>query len=230
MKVLIVDDDRVLADIVAYTFRREGFEISLAFDGVSALERWAEEKPDLLVLDVNMPELDGFSVCRQIRKQSNVPIIMLTVRGEDDDVVHGLELGADDYIPKPFSPRQLVARAYAVLRRSGQVAPTGLYEVEDLVLDVNHREARLGEGEPVPLSENESRLLEYLMMNVGQIIPVDSIFNHIWGSSGGDQDDLRQLIRRLRTKIEPDPSNPIYIRNLPGRGYGLVAPRKGLDH
>ena len=115
MKALIVDDDRVLADVVAFTLRREGFEIVMAYDGDTALQRWFNEKPDLVVLDVNLPKLDGFAVCRRIREQADTPIILLTVRGEEDDVVRGLELGADDYITKPFSPRQLVARTQAVM-------------------------------------------------------------------------------------------------------------------
>jgi len=121
MKVLIVDDDRALADVVAFTLRREGFQIVQAYDGEAALQRWNEELPDLVVLDVNLPRLDGFAVCQRIREQSDTPILLLTVRGDEDDVVHGLGLGADDYVTKPFSPRQLVARAQAVLRRAGRV-------------------------------------------------------------------------------------------------------------
>jgi len=105
MKILIVDDDRVLADILAYTFRRDDFQVVLAYDGLSALTLFAQEQPELVILDVNLPGLDGFTVCHQLRQESDTPIIMLTVRGEDDDIVHGLELGADDYVPKPFSPR-----------------------------------------------------------------------------------------------------------------------------
>ena len=119
MKALIVDDDRVLADILAFTLRREGFEVVQAFDGEAALERWQAERPDIVVLDVNLPRIDGFAVCRRIRELSDTPIVLLTVRNEEDDIVRGLELGADDYITKPFSPRQLVARALAVLRRAG---------------------------------------------------------------------------------------------------------------
>ena len=114
MKILVVDDDRVLADVVAFTLRREGYDILLAHDGVSGLQRWQEEQPDLVVLDVNMPKMNGFEVCRQIRAQADTPIILLTVRGEDDDIVGGLEIGADDYIVKPFSPRQLAARVKAI--------------------------------------------------------------------------------------------------------------------
>ena len=145
MKALVVDDDRVLADVLAFTLRREGFEVSRAFDGQAALERWAEEQPDLIVLDVNLPKLDGFAVCQRIRQQANTPIILLTVREEEDDIVHGLELGADDYITKPFSPRQLIARAQAVLRRAGKLVAPAIRRVGQLTLDPNRREMYIGQ-------------------------------------------------------------------------------------
>ena len=146
MKALIVDDDRVLADVVAFTLRREGFEVIQAYDGVTGLARWAEAQPDLVVLDVNMPKMDGFEVCRRIRAQADTPILLLTVRGEEDDIVAGLEIGADDYIVKPFSPRQLVARAKAILRRAGG-QPT-LTEIinGDLVFAPAKREVILAPG------------------------------------------------------------------------------------
>ncbi|MCA9975117.1 MAG: response regulator, partial [Anaerolineales bacterium] len=122
MKALVVDDDRILADLIAFTLRREGFSVSLAYNGEMALQLWRDGRPDIIILDLNLPQVDGFTVCRQIRAEEETPIIMLTVRSEEDDVIHGLELGADDYIAKPFSPRQLVARVQAVLRRSGKTA------------------------------------------------------------------------------------------------------------
>jgi DNA-binding response OmpR family regulator len=225
MKVLIVDDDRVLADVVAFALRREGFQVIQAFDGLSALQRWAEDKPDLLVLDVNLPKMDGFTVCQRIRKEADTPIIMLTVRGEDDDIVHGLELGADDYIPKPFSPRQLVARAQAVLRRAGQATSPAPREAGNLHLSTSRREVRIGEAEPIALTVLEGRLLDCLIINSGQILTFDALIDHVWGAQGGDRDMLRQLIRRLRRKIEIDPANPTYIQTVPGLGYGFVADR-----
>ncbi len=228
MKTLIVDDDRVLADVLAFTLRREGFQVILAHDGQAALQRWAEEQPDLIVLDVNLPRLDGFQVCRRIREQDDVPILLLTVRGEEDDIVHGLELGADDYITKPFSPRQLVARAHAVLRRAGKAAIPALRRVGELTLDPSRRELRLGSGEPVSLTPLESRLLDYLMLNAGHVLPADAIINHVWGPEGGDRDMLRQLVRRLRAKIaqagEPGAAEPGYIETVAGLGYGLILP------
>lgn len=223
MKALIVDDDRILADVVAFALRREGFQVFQAYDGQAALQSWADEKPDLVVLDVNLPKMDGFTVCQRIRKEADTPIIMLTVRGEEDDIVHGLELGADDYISKPFSPRQLVARAHAVLRRSGQTSFPAPSQVGDLTLSPTRREVRIGSGENIALTPLEGRLLGYLMVNAGQVLPIEAIIDYVWGPQGGDRDMLRQLVRRLRSKIEPDPAHPIYITTIPGLGYGLLA-------
>jgi DNA-binding response OmpR family regulator len=222
MKALIVDDDRVLADVVAFTLRREGFEVIQAFDGTAALGRWAQEQPDIVVLDVNLPSMDGFAVCRRIREQANTPIILLTVRGEEDDIIQGLDIGADDYIVKPFSPRQLVARIRAVLRRVGQISTSNVLQVGDLKFNPNQREVILGEGDPVLLTSLENRLLDYLIVNAGQVLKTESIIDHVWGPSGADRDMLRQLVRRLRNKIEPDPANPFYIRTVPGLGYGCI--------
>ncbi len=222
MKVLVVDDDRVLADLVAFTLRREGFEVIQAHDGEAALRRWADDRPGLLVLDVNLPKVDGFTVCRRIRQQADTPIILLTVRGEEDDIVRGLKLGADDYIAKPFSPRQLVARAQAVLRRAGLTPAPVIQQVGDLSYDPSRREARLNQADPIPLTPLEGRLLHYLMLNAGQVLTVEALINHIWGAEGGDRDMLRQLVRRLRAKIEPDPAHPRFIETVPGLGYGLT--------
>ena len=223
MKILVIDDDRVLADVVAFTLRREGFDILLAHDGVSGFQRWQEEQPDLVVLDVNMPKLDGFEVCRRIRAQADTPIILLTVRGEEDDIVGGLEIGADDYIVKPFSPRQLVARVKALIRRvSGQPTSREL-RAGDLMLVAGKREVILGpESEPISLTPLENRLLEYLVVNAGQVLTFDMIIDYVWGPAGADRDMLRQLMHRLRAKIEPQPSEPIYIQTVPGLGYGLI--------
>jgi DNA-binding response OmpR family regulator len=231
MKALIVDDDRVLADVLAFTLRREGFQVHLAYDGEAALDRWVEERPDLIVLDVNMPRLDGFSVCQRIREVEDTPIILLTVRGEEDDIVHGLKLGADDYITKPFSPRQLVARTHAVLRRAGRSAAPAIRQTGDLMLDPSRRELRIGGGEPVPLTPLESRLLDYLMLNAGHVLTAEGIISHVWGPEGGDRDMLRQLIHRLRGKVAQacsadvgEPTCQAYIETVPGLGYGLVIP------
>lgn len=231
MKALIVDDDRVLADVLAFTMRREGFQVILAYDGEAALQRWAEEQPDLIVLDVNMPKLDGFAVCRRIRAQADTPIILLTVRDGEDDIVHGLGWGADDYITKPFSPRQLVARAHAVLRRAGKATPLAVSTLANLIHDPSRRELSIGQREAVSLTPLESRLLGYLMLNAGHILTAEAIINHVWGAEGGDRDMLRQLVHRLRLKIaqacdagsdEPESASSVYIETIPGLGYGLI--------
>lgn len=227
MKALIVDDDRVLADVVAFALRREGFNVFQAFDGPSALAIWAEEKPDLLILDVNLPKMDGFTVVQRIRREADTPIIMLTVRGENGDVVHGLELGADDYITKPFSPGQLVARARAVLRRTGVPSVPAPRRVGNMELAPSRRELLLGRQNKVLLTPLEGRLLDCLMVNVGQILTYDVIIDNVWGPRGGDRDMLRQLVRRLRGKIETDPPGQVYIKTVPGLGYGLVAGERG---
>ena len=223
MKILVVDDDRVLADVVAFTLRREGFEVIQAYDGAAGLQRWSDDQPDLLILDVNMPKMNGFEVCRRIRAQSNTPIILLTVRGEDDDVVSGLEIGADDYIVKPFSPRQLAARVKAIIRRSGGQPIPVVFQVGELRFVPGKREVILGsEGEPVSLTHLENQLLECLVVNAGQVLTFDMIIDHVWGPAGADRDMLRQLVRRLRSKIEPNPSEPTHIQTIPGLGYGLI--------
>jgi DNA-binding response OmpR family regulator len=228
MKALVVDDDRVLADLVAFTLRREGFQVVQAQDGASALQRWAEEQPDIVILDVNLPKtvpaLDGFIVCQRIREVSEIPIILLTVREDEEDIIYGFKAGADDYIHKPFSPRQLVARVEALLRRSSRAMSPAILESGDLTLDPSRREARLGQGEAVPLTALESRLLEYFMLHPGHILSMQDLIDHIWGPGGGDRDMLRQLVRRLRAKIEPDPTRPTYIETVSGYGYGLRRP------
>jgi len=221
MRALVVDDDRVLAELVTFALHREGFEVIQAFDGETALRRWEEEEPDVIVLDVNMPKVDGFAVCRRIRSQDDTPIIMLTVRGDEDDIIRGLELGADDYIPKPFSPRQLVARIHAVLRRAGRAPTSAVRQVGDLRLDSSRREVQVAEADPISLTPLECELLKLLMLNAGHVLTHNTIIDHVWGPEGADRDMLRQVVHRLRDKIEPDSSEPIYIETVPGLGYGL---------
>lgn len=224
MRALVVDDDRVLTDLVAFTLEREGFQVIKAYNGEMAMKRWRADQPELVVLDVNLPDTDGFTLCRQMRQESDTPIIMLTVRGDDDDVVKGLELGADDYIHKPFSPRQLVARIQAVLRRAGKTPVPAVRRVGDLVLDEGRREARVGPDKIVQLTSLETKLLDYLMLNAGHVLTSESIIDHVWGAEGADRDMLRQLVYRLRRKIEPDPTSPSYIETVAGLGYGLTFP------
>ncbi len=226
MKILVVDDDRVLAEIMVFTLQRAGFDVIQAFDGATARRRWRQDEPDLIILDVNLPDDNGFDICRDIRQESDVPIILLTVRGEEDDIVLGLEIGADDYITKPYSPRQLVARTQAVLRRfaaSSQSEPVpSRREVSGLKLDIGRREVRVNDGEPISLTPLESRLLDYLMVNAGHVLTTDALVDHVWGPDRASRNMLRQLVHRLRNKIEPDPSDPDYIETVSGIGYGFV--------
>lgn len=220
MKALIVDDDLSLADVLAFTMRRAGYEVLLAHDGLTALERWREARPDLIILDLNLPKLDGLKVCRQVRSEDDTPVIILSVRGEEDDVVQGLELGADDYVVKPFSPRQLIARAEAVLRRAKTppLSPAPISSGE-LTLDPARRIVLRGETTLAALTRQECRLLEVLMLNRGQVLAADSLIDGVWGPSGGDRAMLKQLVYRLRRKLEVDPSNPRYVKSVPGVGY-----------
>ena len=228
MKILVADDDRVLADLITFTVRRAGYEAVLAGDAGSTLRRWQESQPDLILLDVNLPGTpqlqDGFAICRHIRKESEVPIILLTVRGEEEDIVHGLEIGADDYILKPFSPRQLVARIQAVLRRGRAGEPAhgpAKLTIDGLSFNPRLREVYLSDGTMKSLTSLESQLLENLMLNTGHVLTIDGLISDVWGVHGGSAEMLRQLVRRLRTKIERDPSEPYYITNHPGIGYAF---------
>jgi DNA-binding response OmpR family regulator len=228
MKILVVDDDRVVADLVAFTVRRAGYEAVMASDAASALRRWTDDHPDLIILDINLPGTskikDGFAICQHIRRESDVPIILLTVRGEENDIVHGLEAGADDYVLKPFSPRQLTARVQAVMRRGRGAdtshAPAKL-SIDGLGFNPKLREVSLPNGTVKSLTSLESRLLEYLMLNAGHVLTTNDLISDVWGASGGNSEMLRQLVRRLRTKIEDDPTKPYYIQNLPGLGYAF---------
>ena len=228
MKILVADDDRVLADLIIFTVRRAGYEAVMANDIASTLRHWKEAQPDLILLDVNLPGSpalgDGFALCQHIRKESIVPIILLTVRGEEEDIVHGLEIGADDYILKPFSPRQLVARIQAVLRRGngGESASSqAKLSVDGLSLNPKLREVYLPEGTMKSLTSLESQLLENLMLNAGHVLTTDDLISDVWGANGGSPEMLRQLIRRLRMKIEGNPADPYYITNHPGIGYAF---------
>jgi DNA-binding response OmpR family regulator len=224
MKALVVDDDLVLSDVLAFTLRREGYEVVTAHDGTDALERWQSESPDLILLDLNLPKLDGLTVCRRIRADSDTPIIILSVRGEEDDVVTGLELGADDYITKPFSPRQLVARAQAVMRRAGAPPAAGNLEAGDLTLDLARREVTRAGLPPAQLTRLESRLLEVLMINQGRVLPTESLIDHVWGPGRGDRVMLKQLVHRLRSKIETNETQSTIVETVRGVGYALALP------
>jgi DNA-binding response OmpR family regulator len=227
MKALIVDDDRTLADLLAFTLRREGFDPYQAYDAPSAMVLFEKEAPNILIVDVNMPGepglRNGFDICRKIRLTSDVPIILLTVRDDEEDIIQGLALGADDYVLKPFSPRQLVARIQTVLRRAsaGRTQVEAPFAHKDIHFDPQLRTiVREGQA-PIALTRLEARLLAYLMINTGQVLPAENIIDHVWGEGAGSTDMLRQLVRRLRVKIEILPDEPQLIHNLPGVGYSF---------
>lgn len=226
MKALVVDDDLVLADVVAFTLRRAGFEVVQAHDGRAALERFRATAPQIVILDVELPELDGLQVCRAIRAQSDTPIIMLTVRDSDEDVVRGLEIGADDYVTKPFSPTQLVARVQAVVRRSGQTSIPKRLALGGLTLDAERHVVSLGERETVALTPLEYRLLETFILNREQVLPFEMLIDHVWGPDGGDKAMLKQLVYRLRRKIGlaegAGTAREVYLEAIPGIGYALM--------
>ncbi|MGB8648798.1 MAG: response regulator transcription factor [Anaerolineae bacterium] len=220
MKILVVDDDAQLSSIIGFALKRESWLVVNARDGQAALDVWAREQPDLVLLDINLPRLSGLEVLRRIRTESKTPVILLTVRADEEDVVRGLDLGADDYIAKPFSPKTLLARMRAVLRRTGTPLPEGDLTAGDLTLDVNRQEVIRAHNAPVHLTPLEFRLLQHLMVHQGQVVESDELIQRVWGyDDSGDRMLLKQLIRRLRRKIEADPANPHYIETVPNVGY-----------
>jgi DNA-binding response OmpR family regulator len=219
-KILVVDDDPALSDVIAFTLRRAGMDVFLAHNGHVALDQYAHVLPDLVILDWILPDMDGLDVYRRIRCDSNVPIIMLSVRYTDDDVVTALETGVDEYITKPFSPRQLVARIRALLRRiSGE--PQENLHTETCSLDVELREIKWPEHTPVHLTRLETHLLEALFQNAGRVLTAESLITRVWGSEGASPDMLKQLIYRLRCKLNVEAGAPISIKTIREEGYLL---------
>jgi len=193
-----------------------------AHNGTSALSLFDAEEPDLVVLDINMPGASGFQVCESIRARSSVPIMMLTVRSEEEDLVRALELGADDYLTKPFSPRTLLARIKALLRRAGMEGSTPL-SAGRLTLNLEDHTVGIGADAPVRLTKLELRLLQMLLANAGRTVSSDRLLVHIWGHrNSGDRQLLKQLVHRLRQKIEPNPALPQLLQTAAGAGYKLV--------
>jgi DNA-binding response OmpR family regulator len=223
VKILVVDDDLDLIDLTGYALRRDGFTVVQAVDGEQALQRWERERPDLVLLDANMPKMNGFEVCRQIRTTSTTPVIMLTARDDEEDVLQGLELGADAYVTKPFSARQLIARIRAVIRRcqgDPYRQPVSELTAGDVVLDLQSHEARKN-GKVVQLTPLEFRLLYMLAMNEGRVIPYDRMVGYAWGSDGGDSSLLKTHMAHIRSKLGITVSGPGSIRAIPGVGYSL---------
>jgi len=219
-KVLVVDDEPTLVAALRYTLEREGFQVLEAGDGETALQLARSQSPDIVILDVLLPGLDGFEVCRRLRRESSVPIIMLTAKGEETDRVVGLELGADDYVAKPFSMRELLARVRALLRRAQGLQPQGEAIVSgDLRLDLRRREAYRGDV-PLPLKHKEFDLLAFFMRHRGRAFSREELLDQVWGYEyAGDTRTVDVHVRWLREKIEETPSKPTRIITVRGLGY-----------
>jgi DNA-binding response OmpR family regulator len=222
MKILSADDDKDLLALIAFTLSQAGYLVVKAPDGNAAIRAFEAEVPDLVILDINMPGATGFQVCEAIRSQSRVPVMMLTVRGEEEDLVRALELGADDYLTKPFSPRTLLARVKALLRRAGMENSAPL-AVGRIRLEMEEHTVQVGTGSPIRLTKLELRLLQMLVANAGHTVSSDRLLMQVWGHKGsGDRQLLKQLVHRLRQKIEIDPAAPLILQTVPGAGYKLV--------
>jgi len=224
--ILVVDDDVTVAEVLTRYLEREGFDVIAVTDGDAALAAAQASSPDLVVLDLMLPGIDGLEVCRRLRHHSPVPVVMLTARGDESDRIAGLEIGADDYVVKPFSPRELTARVKAVLRRAQGAAladstPTGsdpVLQAEDLTLDTSARQVHVGGNEAV-LTAREFELLAFLMRHPRRAFRREELFEQVWGWTYGDTATVTVHVRRLREKIEVDPSDPRRIVTVWGVGY-----------
>ena len=227
--VLVVEDEDSFVEALTIGLKREGFRVTVAADGAAALEEFRRDPPDIVLLDVMLPKVSGIDVCRELRRRSSVPIIMVTAKGSEIDTVVGLEVGADDYVTKPYRLRELVARMRAVLRRvtrdrngdaSGEVL-----EVGDVALDPQRHEVTI-RGDVVALPLKEFELLELLLANAGHVLPRETLIDRVWGSDYvGDTKTLDVHVKRLRAKVEADPSTPTRIVTIRGLGYKYDVPR-----
>ena len=224
--VLVVEDEESFIEALQVGLAREGFRVQVARDGAAALDMFDAVRPDLVLLDVMLPAVSGIDVCRELRKRSRVPIIMVTAKGSEIDTVVGLEVGADDYVTKPYRIRELVARMRAVMRRTGERVDdltADAMQVGDVALDPEKHEVFIrGELAQLPLKEFE--LLHVLLANAGRVITREQLIDRVWGSDYvGDTKTLDVHVKRLRAKIEPDPANPVRIVTIRGLGYKYVA-------
>ncbi|MEW4372416.1 response regulator YycF [Paenibacillus kandeliae] len=239
-KILVVDDEQPIADILKFNLEKEGYEVICAFDGISAVEQAFAEEPDLMLLDLMLPGKDGMDVCREVRTRLDMPIIMLTAKDAEIDKVLGLELGADDYVTKPFSTRELLARVKAHMRRQQKKAPAAIAvsvpEEEEnknglslfgLFIDTDMYMV-YKDGEPLDLTHREYELVYYMAKNAGRVMTREHLLQAVWGFEYfGDVRTVDVTIRRLREKIEDDPSKPEYILTRRGLGYMMRSPKAG---
>jgi two-component system KDP operon response regulator KdpE len=226
-RILLAEDEAALCDFVSRNLRARGFEVFEASNGLEALALWEREDPHLLILDIMMPRMDGLEVCRRVREHSAVPIIVLTALDAESDKVTALDLGADDYLTKPFGVEELLARVRAVLRRTqweGMPPASGIKQFGTLEIDLAGHVVRL-RGTEVRLSPTEFSVLKQLITNAGKVLTHRMLLQSIWGPEyGGEAEYLRVYINRLRQKLEPDPASPRYLLTEPGVGYRFVAP------
>lgn len=232
-KILVVDDEKPISDIVKFNLTKEGYDVYTAYDGEEALEKVEEVEPDLIVLDLMLPKIDGLEVCREIRKTHDMPIIMVTAKDSEIDKVLGLELGADDYVTKPFSNRELVARVKANLRRHGNAKPAVVEEEETNDIEIGaltvHPDAYIvsKRGETIELTHREFELLHYLARHLGQVMTREHLLQTVWGYDYfGDVRTVDVTVRRLREKIEDSPSHPAWLVTRRGVGYYLRNPEQ----
>ncbi|EIM2152633.1 response regulator transcription factor [Listeria monocytogenes] len=231
--MLVVDDEKPIADIVKFNLNKEGFDVYCAYDGDEALELVEEVQPDLILLDIMLPGRDGIEVCREVRKKYDMPIIMVTAKDSEIDKVIGLELGADDYVTKPFSNRELIARVKANLRRHSQVSSNAAEEEENSELEIGsliiHPDAYVASkrGETIELTHREFELLHYLAKHMGQVMTREHLLQTVWGYDYfGDVRTVDVTVRRLREKIEDNPSHPAWLVTRRGVGYYLRNPEQ----
>jgi DNA-binding response OmpR family regulator len=219
---LIVDDEPQMIGIIAYALETQGFEVMTAYDGQQALDRIKLVRPDLIVLDIMLPKVNGWEVCRQVRENTTIPVILLTAKTEDEDIIRGLELGADDYITKPFNPREVALRAQAILRRSNWGKNDPLISIGALEIDIANHRATL-DHQPLQLTPHELSLLVCLAQNAGRVLSWQSILNTAWGIGvwDGGKEMVKTTIYRLRQKIETEPENPRYLLTVRGVGYTI---------
>ncbi len=228
-KILVVDDEVYLQEALTYSLEKEGYVVTVAGDGITALEIARADPPDLVILDIMLPGIDGFEVCRILRQESNMPVLMLTARDDEIDRVVGLEVGADDYLPKPFSMRELIARVRALLRRvrmireevsaASQEETVQVMTFDNMEIDLSRRELRVN-GKVIPCKPREFDLLTFLGQHKGRVLTREVILDRVWGwGFVGDSRTLDVHIRWLRKKIEPDPDNPVRIITVRGAGY-----------
>lgn len=219
-RILVVDDERNIVELLKFNLEKEGYDVLAAFDGIDAVKLAREEKPDLIILDIMLPGQGGLEVCRQLRKETKTPIIMATAKGEEIDKILGLELGADDYVTKPFSPRELLARVKAILRRTS-VRPEDQNEIviKDVNINLVKHEVKV-RGELVDLKPKEFELLKLLITNTGKVFTRDFLLEQLWGYDYlGDTRTVDVHVRRIRQKVEEDPASPRFLKTVHGIGY-----------